>query len=588
MLDPQASEQKIDNKSWFNGLTSRKTLNRIEIGLALIVSLAVGILFSIFARGGPNSSDITLYMNVGMNGIKMPFILNRYFHVFLQAIFVKLAPSPLQGYHLFWGFIVGLNTCLIYLAARKTLKHSTPIQGILAVLIFFSFSAIAETAGVIVVDFTAMTMVTIFFFVYLLSLNQEHRNPWLVGALGFVLYLAFKTKETTLPVAVLLFGLGWVDGGKFNIRSLLKNALWVLCGLLGGVAFFGILSWILLGDPFFGLRLSEWREFLDTYAVYSSRVLETMNALGDGNLDDWYKGYWFDFTFLPFLFYLISGIKLNRKVGYQRRILWLVPLAYTLLLIITINNRLGYEIRFGLPVLPVLAILAPQFIDIRWPEAKRKQVRLLVYLGIGLLIVVLLRVFLNLVVTARGLDLGSVITLMYYPILLTILFASLFLFREKLIWQVVNALILLSLLVSPVASNLRSMFIFRENQETFNEVVLPFAEFEAESNFADAESLYLTHRVFDGPELKIVKNEDELLALFNVYFDTSATRQKFTYKQDPADISGDLLSESYDYALITMDDWIGMQAPEDKLNKVKEVYEVLFGSGGDFVLLMAE
>jgi hypothetical protein len=178
--------------------------------------------------------------------------------------------------------------------------------------------------------------------------------------------------------------------------------------------------------------------------------------------------------------------------------------------------------------------------------------------------------------------------LMYYPILLTILFASLFLFREKLIWQVVNALILLSLLVSPVASNLRSMFIFRENQETFSEVVLPFAEFEAESNFADAESLYLTHRVFDGPELKIVKNEDELLALFNVYFDASATRQKFTYKQDPADISGDLLSESYDYALITMDDWIGMQAPEDKLNKVKEVYEVLFGSGGDFVLLMAE
>jgi hypothetical protein len=313
-----------------------------------------------------------------------------------------------------------------------------------------------------------------------------------------------------------------------------------------------------------------------------------MNALGDGNLDDWYKGYWFDFTFLPFLFYLISGIKLNRKVGYQRRILWLVPLAYTLLLIITINNRLGYEIRFGLPVLPVLAILAPQFIGIRWPETKQKQVRLLVYLGVGLLIVVLMRVFLNLIITARGLNLGSVITLMYYPILLTILFASLFLFREKLIWQVVNMSIVLTLMVSPVASNLRSMFIFRENQETFKEVILPFAEFEAEVDISGDERMYITYGVFDSPELKIVKNDDELLALFNVYYDTSTTRQNFTYQQAPADISGDLLSESYDYALITMDDWIGMQAPEEKLDRVKEVYEIQFGSGGDFVLLMAE
>lgn len=588
MTNQQTSVHKTGKTDNFSWLRSKQTLKWLEVGLAAIGSLMIGILFAIYAKGGPNSSDITLYMNVGMNGIKMPFILNRYFHVFLQTIFLKLAPSPLQGYHFFWGFIVGLNVCLIYLAARKVLKRSNILHGILAVLVFFSFSAIAETAGVIVVDFTAMTMVTVFFFIYLLSLNQGHQNPWLVGALGAALYLAFKTKETTLPVAVLLIGLGWVNGEKFNLRRLLMNALWVICGGLIGVVFFGILSWIFLGDPFFGLRISEWREFLGTYAVYSSRVLETMNALGDGNLKDWYTGYWFEFSLLPFLFYLISGIKLNRKVEFARRILWLVPLTYTLLLIISINNRLGYEIRFGLPVLPVLALLAPQFVDIRWPESRRQKNCLILISGIGLVIAVGIRVLLRLVVPARGLDLGSVVILMYYPILITFLFASLFLFREKWIWQVVNALILVSLLVSPVTSNLRSMFIFRENQEQFNEVILPFVEFEDELDFNQSTNFYFTYDVFDQHELKIGKNVDELVALFNVYFNASTTRQNFTYQETPADISDDLLSKSYDYALITMDDWIAMQQPEEKLDRVKEAYEVQFGSGGDFVMLISK
>ena len=187
----QTSKQKAFIPGLLGWLKNPKTLQWLEVALVVLVSLTIGVLFSLYARGGPNSSDITLYMNVGMNRIKMPFILNRYFHVFLQTIFVRLAPSPLQGYHAFWGFIVGINTLLVYLGARMALKRSNPLHGVLAVLIFFSFSAVAETAGVIVVDFTAMTMIALFFLLYLFSAKQGHRNPWLVGALGFVLYLAF-------------------------------------------------------------------------------------------------------------------------------------------------------------------------------------------------------------------------------------------------------------------------------------------------------------------------------------------------------------------------------------------------------------
>jgi hypothetical protein len=213
---------------------------------------------------------------------------------------------------------------------------------------------------------------------------------------------------------------------------------------------------------------------------------------------------------------------------------------------------------------------------------------LLLYSGVGLAIAIGIRVFLRLVIPAKGLDLGSVVILMYYPILITVLFASLFLFREKLIWQVVNALILISLMISPVTSNLRSMFIFKENQAQFTEAVLPFIEFEDEIDFDRSTNFYFTYDVFDQHELKIGKNVDELVALFNVYFDASATRQNFTYQENPLDISDDLLSESYDYALITMDDWIAMQQPEEQLDRVKEAYTVQFGSGGDFVLLIVK
>jgi len=588
MSNDEIVSKRLTFKQRLHRLNTKQTWWIVEVFAALIASVIIGLIFSNFGRGGPNSSDITLYMNVGMNGIKMPFILNRYFHVFLQAIFIKLAPSPLEGYHLFWGFIVGVNAFLVYLAARKTLKRSNPLHGFLAVLFYFSLAAIAETSGVVVVDFTAMTMITAFFTVYLFSLNKEHRNPWLVGLLGFLLYLGFKSKETTLPAAVLLIGLGWVGQEPFDFKRLLKNLLWVACGGLAGVVFFGLLSWMILGDPLFGLRISEWREFFGTYAVYSSRMLETLNALGDGNTDDWYQGYWFSMALMPFLLYLISGVRLSRKTSMARRILWLVPLAYTVFLIISINNRLGYETRFGLPVLPIICILAPQFIDIPWPETKREWVKFVLYLGVGFALVLGIRLVLRMVVPAQGLDLGAVVTLVYYPLLTTLLFLSLFLFRDKFLWHVVNFMIVFSLLISPISSNYRAMFVVRDNQAAFTEAVMPFADYREIVTYSPGMDFYTTSGVFEVSELRIGKNIDEVVTLFNVYFDASATREDFTFAEAPEDISAEILAADYDYALITMDEWIAMQADEVQLAQVHAQYEPNFGESGDFVLLKSE
>ena len=557
----------------------------IEVGVAALVSIAISILFGVFAQGGANSSDITLYLNLGMNGIKMPFVLNRYFHIFLQQIFVALAPSPLAGYHAFWGFIVGMTVFLIYISARKALKSSNVFHGILAVLFFFSMTPLAETAGVIVVDMTAMMMVAALFAIYVFSLDKEHKNHFLVAALGFVLYLAFKTKETTLPAAVLLFGLAWVGDERLDWRGFAKNLLWVGVGVLSSVVFFAILSGFILGDPLFGLRISEWQEFTGTYAVYSSRVLDTLNALEDGNTDDWYQGYWFAFTLLPFVLYLISGALVGRKTTIPRKMMWVVPLAFVVLMILSINNRLGYELRFGLPILSVLCALAPQFITIDLPDDGAKKVRFLLLLFAGLVAAFGIRLMMQVLIPAQNWDLGSVVNLVYYPLLLTLLFFSIFFFQGNRIWGLANFLIILSLLISPIFSNYRLMFVSRPNQAAFQEVIRPLAEFGEVIEFFPEMQFYATDSAFTKTNLRMVKDEVELFNLFNVYFDASSTRDNFVYVETPRDVYTDLVDGQYDFALMGAEHWDNVVRYSENLDFVLDRYQVHTGASGLFVLL---
>jgi hypothetical protein len=558
----------------------------IEIGIVALVSILIAIIFGRYARGGANSSDITMYLNLGINGIKMPFVLNRYFHVFLQHIFVGLAPQPMVGYHYFWGFLVGLNTFMVYITARKVRQSNTFLHAILAVMVFFGMSVLGDVSGVIVVDLTAMTLLMAVFMVYVLSMHHAHTKPWLVGTIGFTLYLAFKTKETTLPVAVVLLGLGWMSTARFNWRSMLKNLLWVACGVAAGIVFFAALSWIILGDPFFGLRISEWVEFRNTYAVYSSRVLDTLNAMGDGNIDDWYQGYWFEITLLPFLLYLISGIKGSRDSYMPRKLLYLVPLAFVVFMLISINNRLGYELRFGLPILPVLSVLSVQFIDLSPPQGAGERVKYWGILAGGLVLAFAVRLVLRLIVPGMNWDLGAVILLVYYPLLLTVLFVSLVLFDNNPYWHLVNFLIVFSLVISPIASNYRAMFVVRDNEARFNEVIKPLIDFEADIEFTPEMHFYTTSSTFTRAELRMVKDQIELMVLFNVLFNASSTAENFTYAQDPTDIPGDITAQPYDFVLMTDSEWEAITGSDETELAVLDRYQPKMSPDSGFVLLI--
>ena len=552
---------------------------RLEIGLVVLASLTTAILFALFARGGPNSSDITLYMDVGLNNIRTTWILNRYFHVFLQKLFLELAPHPLVGYQNFWGFLVGMNVFLIYISARKVLKNSSFINGLLALGLFFAIPVIAEVSGVIVIDITAMTMIAAMVALYIFSVNKGHQKPWMMALFGLLLFLSFKTKETTLPAAVLLIGFGWSEEGTFNLQFLLKNMLWVVGGVFAGVILFVMLNGILLGDPLFGLRLNDWRDFFGTYVSHAA------DSVWHADHRDWYQGYWFEHTLIPFVLFIISGVIINHKTHITRKLVWSVPLAFIAFLVLTINIRFGYMPRFGLPILPVLCVLAAQFVDLKWFESVKDRKIVLLYAALGVAAMIGVRFLMRFAAPILDWELQSVVTLYYYPLLLTLLFASLFLLPDKLTRNIVNLVIIVSILLSPMITNFRLMFITRMNERIFTQAVAPLSEFEDKITFFPEMRFYSIDSVFEGARIRIGKDINELMVLFNVYFDASATRENFTFVNAPHDVYPDIVAEVYDTVLITHDEWQGIESDPQRYETVTDLYEAFFSANSRWVLL---
>ncbi len=156
-----------------NGM-KRKNLE-IIVSILFFIALWIGLSFN---TGGPIYSDELLYIEIGLNNESAPNYGNRYFHVYLQKLFMAVAPTPLIGIRVYWAFLIALTALMIYWSARIFLKENTAIHGLLAVAIFFSYKFISSYAGVTSVDIAAMLMSTALVFTYLLY--QRTEKKWLL------------------------------------------------------------------------------------------------------------------------------------------------------------------------------------------------------------------------------------------------------------------------------------------------------------------------------------------------------------------------------------------------------------------------
>ncbi|MEZ0397252.1 MAG: hypothetical protein ABWK53_12590 [Anaerolineales bacterium] len=561
-------------------------LKRLELFLAAAAALLLWGALARFAPGGPLSSDVLWYLNVGLTGTKDPFILNRYFHVFLELLFVRAGSTPLAGVQTYWAFLVAGIAFFIYLNARLAADKSTPLHGLLAFGVFFSLSDLAKWAGTPFVDLTLALLLSLAVTFYLLACRRPEQIGWLL-LLGFIFSLGLRTKETMLIAALLLPGLGFDAENRFDLRPFLIRLAYLISGALIGIVIYGGLCALVLKDPFFGWRLAEIQEFRASYV----QNFDAANYAPDST--NWYTGFALRVIYIPFILYLLSGARTAPKLDWPYRLLWLLPLGGLLFLMFTANNIWGFESRHLLPSYAVLAALAPQFIDFRLPTEKNSTRRAWLLLTAALLLPVGLRFALRPLVYAEGIDFGQFLDILFHPLLLTLLLGALFLTKhETPSGWFIPIFCIVGLLTSPLLANARLLFIEHPNQALARFDFYPFSQFAAHIEVAPATRIYvdsdISAYVQESNRLQVpmlATDRNELTSMFNVYFDARAGASQFSLSSSPEEIAADLLAGDYDYAFLTVPHWSSLAGQPEVAARLQQQYQLYTEPQGLVVLL---
>jgi hypothetical protein len=433
------------------------------------------------------------------------------------------------------------------------------------------------------VDLAAMVMVALLILIYLLSARLQHRSRWLIALFGFLLYLAFRTKETCLPASILVFGFGFNEEDQFNWTALAKNLLILLSGFLAGLVFFAICMWVFVGDLLWGLRFSEFKAYLASYAIP-----EEFGGQQTNGLVNWFNGYFFVDLLLPFVLYILSGLK-TTNLNITRRWVWSVPLAIILFVTVTIGNRWGLGTRFVLPAIPAICLLWPQSLDLHFPRDQRKRnIAGLLFCG-GMAAIVGIRLLMRALLPKLGWDSLTFLNVVLYPILLVCILFIYFIFTKPgLKTSIIISLLVISMLVSPIVGSFNSIFINGNNQTIDNVIFYPFSSFSKQIVFTPQMRMYISTDTWNAVgNPYYTKDIDKVINIFNDYFNAFSTRGNFTYTLFSIDDAQAILSSKYTYILLARADWRLIAKDSGATSLVKQNYQVFFDPRMVIVLLKA-
>jgi hypothetical protein len=548
-------------------------VSKTEKLLIFFFFAAIWIVLAINA-GGPIFSDEFLYIDAGLRNFAEPSYGNRYFHIYLQKLFMALAPTPLQGVRFFWGFLIALTAALVYFNARTLFKKSSTLHGLLALAFFFSYPLITEYSGEPAVDITAMAMVTLYISVYLYALRNPDKKITATIALGALAFIALKTKETTIFINILLLGFILDEQGKWDWQALKELIKPILIGLAAGIGLFILLDGLILGKPFFAISPATFGAVFKNY------------NFGQGFFfgpTSWYREYFLDDIQLPFLLFIISGIKLGAKSDARRRLLWIYPLL--LAVFVTLNMlkvTFGFIERFYFPALPAIAILAPQFLRIKWPDSHKK------WLGYGLLLAAaaglsfILRSAMMDYSASLNFDFARFLNSIYYPILLSLLLAIAF-WTKKYHWasSVIPLFCIAAMLVSPLLYTYKYFFRYPKVREKYDQLFYPFETFKGELTFENADNILVSADIYRNLAM-LSDDPNDITGMANFFFDRRISRENVTIGYSRLGMKTALTKKGIDYGLISNADWKVLSDQPDIMMKYKAITDL----NGQVVLLM--
>jgi hypothetical protein len=542
----QTIRNRISQKKWMFFEHSAEVV-AVVLGASLLARFG-------FIHGGQVfASDTLMYIDTGFHGIASPFVLNRYTHIFILRFFTYFASTPLEGMRFYSAFIAFSCALLVYYSARIFLKKSSPINGIIAVVLFLSVPAILERINAPLVDTTAMLMMLSLAAIYIKSVRKNHSSIWLLILFGVFLFISLRTKEVTIVAAILILGFGLVEEKSINPRMLLKNSLYIAVGMVIAALLNVAINAIVLDTPFFGFRPADINAYIETWSAIIGSSSSNAGGVTFDSLLMAKTGY-------LFVLYVSAGLILRRRLPRNIRLLWIIPLALVAILILfsTRENWLivsrGFTSGFA-----IICILGSQVVLIDSPRRaslRRDAVVVLVTLiGIGVLSGIGLA-------TKGDAPFEVYFYAVYAPIAFSLILSVLFLSREKRTSGIVIVLLLLSINIYQIRLNLLDA-ANKPELLRYNYRFQPILAFEEEIRDHDGFDMYVSSAVL--PSLAIGGNRDELSALVNIALDIRTERADYVIGTLDDEFVRELEVGEYSPILITTSDWDWLRtAPQDR------------------------
>jgi hypothetical protein len=532
--------------------------------------------------GGPLFSDELLYMDSAINHVPDPTIINRYFHIYLFSLFFEFIKDPLVTTKIFWGFLAASTGLLAYFNAR--LLSRSVAAGLAAMGLFYAQWQIFRYPGIPWAEFTLMFLVMLIVAAYILIPGVDIKwRPALFILLGLLFYLAFRTKETSLPLGIIFVGMGFLDGDNYDWRHFIKRMAWVLAGVISGLLLMSFLDLIMLDDIGFSFRLQNIREHLK-FNLVSSVVQERNNyfLMANETVD----------MYSVFLLYLISGIFLREQHNRYIKLLYLTPLIFIGFLAASLLRGPGVmESRYLIPILPLLCILAAQIFTIGANETRvRKAVALLSYLvGAALLyfssdVVILISEKYQIHKWERA---NYFYTLLHPAVLCVLLGMFLFIKRLNLAGKVAALLCLTFIIWPPLwfnYHNLDTRWAANQTERRFYPFIAFSDEIQLGADFLMGVSDGLPRYEPQTPQFGMLDdNELSISRMFNVYFQQRTRSDQFAYRQ-----TNELLAEinQYTYVILSYQEWSLLLPEETAL--IGETHKTVLDEQEEIVLLVRQ
>ena len=526
-----------------NLTTSRFFRKYLTIILAVLIFIGLFAFFSVYAAG-PMGSDELLHADIGLRGYGNYIVMNRYTHIYLEAFFMAITSTPLAGIRIFWSFVMSVSAVAVFLLGRYLRKENNIWHGTIALLIFLGSNIFYAHFGIPFVDMTAMMMVLIYILVFIYFIRKNDAK-WVIILLGAVFFWAFKAKEFAVILLLTLPVLGFDSSNAFSWRKALTGLGYFALGVLAGSAVFILVNAIVLDDPLFGFRISDWVQFGATLASFTSIKPDPESYLQ--------KLIW-PVYFLSFTLYLLSFAKRQSKLSIREKVIWLMPLVYLVMMtLLMIRSGWRTDERYLYPAIGLVVALAPQFFDFKLPNGKKETLIYLVGVIVGVAVIFIVRFLLAQASVLLGMTLSEIVLNYAIDLFFLALLIAMLTIPEKTPLVSVLMVVLIGLNVFfSLSMNLKAA-LRRDNWNDVNNRFAALVVPQGTLNLCPETTIEISPEMLEW--MNIHPDPYEAAGMLNIFYDTRLPIGAFSFIAEDEPSEDTLQRSSVDYVLMTINEW---------------------------------